>query len=303
MYPRPADEAPFVFVAGLKQYEISNHLGNVLATVSDIKQAVDVTPPDGVVDYERAVVKTEQSYYPFGMLQPEMSYSFNSAKYRQGFNGMEKDNEIKGTGNSLDFGARIYDPRLGRWMSLDPYSYKYPYESNYVFVGNNPIKFIDPDGNFKLSADDKVTYKHLNNLLQKFDDKKVNESRLKVVFAKHSGLSSERTSEYLTYDEGPMLEVGQLSLASAAAETFFDDDQGRVRTVVQERHINKLERLGNKLEKLRNLENVSATKIERAEKRFNKIESKIEKYYTRVFIKETMKQMVVLLMTLSRRNK
>jgi len=41
--------------------------------------------------------------------------------YRYGFNGMEEDNEIKNIkGSSLDFGARMYDSRLGRWLSLDP---------------------------------------------------------------------------------------------------------------------------------------------------------------------------------------
>src|SRR5690606_28578426 len=49
-------------------------------------------------------------YYPFGSLIPQRRY--NPTEYRYGFNGMEKDDEIKGTGNSLDFGARIYDPRL-----------------------------------------------------------------------------------------------------------------------------------------------------------------------------------------------
>jgi len=66
--------------------------------------------------------------------------------YRFGFNGMEKDNQIKGVGNSLDFGARIYDSRLGRWMSLDPLAQKYPDLSPYNFVENSPIIFIDPDG-------------------------------------------------------------------------------------------------------------------------------------------------------------
>jgi RHS repeat-associated protein len=46
--------------------------------------------------------------------------TFNSSEYRYGFGGHEKDDEIKGEGNSLDFGARIYDPRLGRWLSVDP---------------------------------------------------------------------------------------------------------------------------------------------------------------------------------------
>jgi RHS repeat-associated protein len=66
--------------------------------------------------------------------------------YRYGFNGKEKDNEVKGTGNSLDFGARIYDSRLGRWLSLDPLQAKYPDLSPYNFCANNPTLFVDPDG-------------------------------------------------------------------------------------------------------------------------------------------------------------
>lgn len=72
---------------------------------------------------------------------------FNGAKdYRFGFSGKEKDDQVKGDGNSLDFGARIYDSRLGRWLSVDPLSNKYPYVSPCVFALNNPIAFIDPDG-------------------------------------------------------------------------------------------------------------------------------------------------------------
>jgi RHS repeat-associated protein len=66
--------------------------------------------------------------------------------YRYGFNGKEKDNEIKGDGNNLDFGARIYDSRLGRWLSLDPLQEKYPSLSPYNFCANNPIMYVDPDG-------------------------------------------------------------------------------------------------------------------------------------------------------------
>jgi RHS repeat-associated protein len=58
--------------------------------------------------------------------------------YRYGFNNMEKDDELKGTGNSYDFGARIYDPRVGRFLSLDPKTTEYPFFSPYVFAGNNP---------------------------------------------------------------------------------------------------------------------------------------------------------------------
>jgi RHS repeat-associated protein len=59
---------------------------------------------------------------------------------------MERDDEVKGQGNSLDFGARIYDPRVGRWLSSDPSASKQPSFSPYKAFLNNPLVYIDPDG-------------------------------------------------------------------------------------------------------------------------------------------------------------
>jgi RHS repeat-associated protein len=78
--------------------------------------------------------------------------------YRFGFNGQEKDNEIKGTGNSLDFGARIYDSRLGRWLSLDPLQAKYSSMSAYNFAANSPVRFIDVDGKYYFDPDKLKSY-------------------------------------------------------------------------------------------------------------------------------------------------
>jgi RHS repeat-associated protein len=66
--------------------------------------------------------------------------------YRFGFNGQEKDNEVKGIGNSINYLARIYDSRLGRFMSIDPLTNKFPYYTPYQFAGNTPIQAIDLDG-------------------------------------------------------------------------------------------------------------------------------------------------------------
>jgi RHS repeat-associated protein len=46
--------------------------------------------------------------------------------YGYGFQGQERDNEWKGDGNSIAYEARIYDPRLGRWLSVDPLQVEYP---------------------------------------------------------------------------------------------------------------------------------------------------------------------------------
>jgi RHS repeat-associated protein len=67
-------------------------------------------------------------------------------RYRYGFQNQEKDDEVKGKGNSYDFGARMLDARLGRWLSVDPLEFKYPSMTPYGFVGNNPIRAIDPNG-------------------------------------------------------------------------------------------------------------------------------------------------------------
>jgi RHS repeat-associated protein len=66
--------------------------------------------------------------------------------YRYGFNGQEKDNEVKGVGNSLDFKFRVYDSRLGRFMSVDPLTASYPWNSTYAFAENRVIDGIDLEG-------------------------------------------------------------------------------------------------------------------------------------------------------------
>ncbi len=77
--------------------------------------------------------------------------SKNSSKkvltnYLYGYNGKENDNEVKGKGAQYDYGFRIYDPRLGRFLSVDPLISSFPYYTPYQFAGNIPIAAIDLDG-------------------------------------------------------------------------------------------------------------------------------------------------------------
>jgi len=130
---------------GKKQYELSNHLGNVLVTISDRRKAI-CNNVDSTLGYN-AVVITANDYYSFGSVMIGREFVADTVgKYRYGFNGAEKDNEIKGDGNSLEFKFRIYGPRLGKFLSIDPLTKSYPYYSPYHFAGNRPIDCIDLEG-------------------------------------------------------------------------------------------------------------------------------------------------------------
>jgi RHS repeat-associated protein len=125
--------------AGFKQYELTNHLDNVLATITD--RRVNTTAGNLLPDVVNA-----QDYYPFGMTQPGRQY-VSAIGYRYGFNGKENDNDVgKGAGNQQDYGMRIYDPRLGRFLSVDPITQKYPELTPYQFASNKPINSVDIDG-------------------------------------------------------------------------------------------------------------------------------------------------------------
>nr|WP_295877194.1 RHS repeat-associated core domain-containing protein [uncultured Chitinophaga sp.] len=206
----------FTFTRGEKLFELSNHLGNVLATVSDRKKPVSVNGTQ-VASYA-PVISSAQDYYPFGSLMPgrggylsesgwnnevpgavtvtatltvdgrsnnappeyeatewiEFTPGFESGQndafiaqivdatslpgnngesvkgtakgYRYGFNGKENDNEIKGAGNQQDYGFRIYDPRIAKFLSVDPLTAQYPELTPYQFASNTPVQAIDLDG-------------------------------------------------------------------------------------------------------------------------------------------------------------
>lgn len=142
---RPAVSAPaaetnyFARLLGQKDYELQDHLGNVRAIVSDIKlsQLSAGVPANFTVD-----LRSYNNYYPFGSPMPDRNYL--AEKYRFGFNGMEKDDEVKGNGSSYTTEHRFYDSRLGKWMSVDPVVNHSV--STYIGFANNPVSYTDPSG-------------------------------------------------------------------------------------------------------------------------------------------------------------
>jgi RHS repeat-associated protein len=131
----------YLTIPSVLTFELKDHLGNVRATFkpNNVEDSTNMT-------YD---IVSLADYYPGGSIMPGRKY--NPGLYRYGFNGKENDNEIKGLGNHVDFGARGYDPRLGRWWSVDPLANQFASQSPYSYAGSNPVYFIDKEGEKKIT--------------------------------------------------------------------------------------------------------------------------------------------------------
>jgi RHS repeat-associated protein len=72
--------------------------------------------------------------------------SVDSDAYRYGFQGQERDDELKGEGNSYNYTFRMHDPRIGRFFTIDPLAAKYPWYTPYQFSGNKVIHMVELEG-------------------------------------------------------------------------------------------------------------------------------------------------------------
>ena len=109
-------------------YQLTDHLGNVRAVIAK----------DGAGNAAALVHATD--YYPFGMPMPNRQI-VGGEPYRYAYQGQEKDPE---TGKEA-FQLRLWDSRIGRWLTRDPMSI---HHSPYLGMGNNPIIMVDPNGGY-----------------------------------------------------------------------------------------------------------------------------------------------------------
>ena len=112
-------------------YELTNHLGNVMAVISD---ETSTTAEPTIVSLS--------DYYPFGMTEPGRSW--NSGDYRFGYTGHEKESDLAEGVYTTEY--RLLDARLGRWLSVDPLAGNFAWMSPYNYCMLNPTQLYDLDG-------------------------------------------------------------------------------------------------------------------------------------------------------------
>ena len=120
----------------LHEYVLRDHLGNTRVTFTDANN-------DGVVG--ESDITQINHYYPFGLnMEVNWNGSFPEAKNKYQYN--EKQLNVDFGLNWNDYGARFYDPAMGRWLAVDPLAEKMRRHSPYNYAFDNPMRFVDPDG-------------------------------------------------------------------------------------------------------------------------------------------------------------
>jgi RHS repeat-associated protein len=212
-------------------YHYKDHLGNVRMNYTVGPALMDDF--DNVLATQ-LVIKDESAYYPFGL--KHTNYGVTSLEYQPidgnvvlypplsttdkltnnyKYNGKELQDEL-GLG-IYDYGARNYDPALGRWMNIDPKAEVSRRWSPYSYCYNNPLRFIDPDG---MMADD---WRDKNG-------KEMSTSQLKNVKVyifynpDKDGFSGQTMKQYAAYEK--QYGKGSVALSDAMTEKDFSQDWG-----------------------------------------------------------------------------
>ena len=158
------------------EYYITDHLGSRRA----------------MIDHTGELMVLKE-YYPFGKTWDRPHAQVTSDPY--GYNG--KEEQSVGDAGLLDYGARFYDPGIGRWLTQDPLAEKYYSISPYVYCVNNPVRHIDPNGMEVSDEDWDILMMYVNLLLEKAYRIRMEIFLLSsdMMFSRYSGGGSEANRE------------------------------------------------------------------------------------------------------------
>lgn len=123
-------------------FQYKDHLGNVRLSYSDSDLNGAINPTAEIIE--------ESNYYPFGLQQKGYNYnvspSGNALAQKFGYNGKELEESLGA--NWLEYGARNFDPSIGRFINIDRYAESFMPISTYQYGANNPISYMDYNGDY-----------------------------------------------------------------------------------------------------------------------------------------------------------
>jgi RHS repeat-associated protein len=178
------------------EYNIKDHLGNVRVTFADV---------NGDHILSGSEVRSRNDYYAFGMEQytpnedvenhtPENKYRYNGKEYVEDMNW-----------KVLDYGARSMDPTIGRFLHVDLLAGKFPSQSPYNYVENNPIRYIDPTGAYKIDPKFAKSHPGLVKLINYVLPQLAYNAKVRDAWTRETGLSNQDFYNMVTPGQGPWL--------------------------------------------------------------------------------------------------
>ncbi len=183
------------------------------------------------------IEKISDSYYPFGMKQSAMSYLSGSSEQRNFFlyNGKELQTDFDI--DWYDYGARFYDPQLGRWHVPDPMAEEYQNMSPYSYCNGNPINSFDVNGEWIYIMHEGKNYKYDNGTLYQYQTE------------------GDRAGDYTEYtvEEGSFLAGVKTGLDNLASKTevgqglinYFANDDNNAYIKQNDKNVNSINMAGS----------------------------------------------------------
>lgn len=193
----------------LPQYHITDHLGSVRVVLNS-----------------EGVVEEYSDYFPFGkrIQFPDNPVSDNRYHYSG------KEDQSFASIPYSDFGARMYNPDIGRWFNMDPYAEKYLNMSAYAFCADNPVKYTDPDGQYIRGIHKRDITEFLSDLRKIFDDGKFSNFQ-KLLKIKKNELERISSSDLKEALRDANLSEDESALVGIVVNTINSDDKHTVEYV------------------------------------------------------------------------